>query len=97
MAPAVRCVSTKIGARAIVTPMPLSEKQRTHCAVKWILEASNAKPGETLEERLATQIITIIGEQEELLSPELKSEEYTQRLQSSALRKKGNVRSSRRS
>ncbi|OCH84006.1 hypothetical protein OBBRIDRAFT_840042, partial [Obba rivulosa] len=58
--------------------------------------------------RLATQIITIIGEQEELLSPELKSEEYTQKLQSSALRKKyevhrlammnrGNVRSSRRS
>jgi len=107
MAPAVRCVSTKVAARMIITPLPLSEKQRTHYAVKWILEASDSKSGETLEERLANQIITIIGELEKLEELDPTDERYVPLLQASALRKKfevhrtalmnrGNVRVSRR-
>ncbi|EMD34728.1 hypothetical protein CERSUDRAFT_67159 [Gelatoporia subvermispora B] len=108
MAPALRCVSTKIAARSIVTPMPLSEKQRTHYAVDWILEASKNKPGESLDERLAHQVVAIVSELEKLSALTPADPDYAKTMMDSALRKKyevhklammnrGNVRVSRRS
>jgi hypothetical protein len=38
----------------------LGEKQRTRFAVKWILEACDSKPGKTLEERLAREVIAVL-------------------------------------
>ncbi|KAI0289962.1 ribosomal protein S7 domain-containing protein [Russula brevipes] len=59
-APAVRNMSHTNGGKIISRPIALSEKQRTRYALKWILKASGNRPGQTLEERLAREIIAII-------------------------------------
>lgn len=59
-APAVRSMSHTHGGKIISRPIALSEKQRTRYAVKWILKASENRPGQTLEERLAREIIATI-------------------------------------
>lgn len=58
--PAVRVASTKSGARAIVRPVALSERQRTGQGIRWILEASKNKPGRELQERLAKEMISVV-------------------------------------
>jgi small subunit ribosomal protein S7 len=59
-APAVRTVSHTQGGKIISRPVALSEKQRTRYAVKWILKASDNRPGQTLEERFAREIIATL-------------------------------------
>ena len=59
-APAVRSMSHTQGGKIIPRPVALSEKQRTRYAVKWILKASENRPGQTLEERLAREIIATL-------------------------------------
>jgi small subunit ribosomal protein S7 len=59
-APAVRTTSTRIGAKVHFRPIALGEKQRTRFAVQWILAASEGKPGKTVEERLAREIIAVL-------------------------------------
>ena len=58
--PAVKCLTHRHGAKNVHKPVALGEKQRTRFAVQWILEASNSKPGKTLEERLAREIIAVL-------------------------------------
>jgi small subunit ribosomal protein S7 len=58
--PAVRSMSHTHGGKIISRPIALSEKQRTRYALKWILKASGNRAGQTLEERLAREIIAII-------------------------------------
>lgn len=58
--PAVKCLSHRHGSKNVFKPVALGEKQRTKFAVKWILEASDSKPGKTLEERLAREVIAVI-------------------------------------
>lgn len=58
--PAVKCLSHRYGSKNVFKPVALSEKHRTRFAVKWILEASDSKPGKTLEERLAREVIAVI-------------------------------------
>jgi small subunit ribosomal protein S7 len=58
--PAVRSMSHSRGGKVISRPIALSEKQRTRYAVKWILKASENRQGQTLEERLAREIIATI-------------------------------------
>jgi len=58
--PAVRCLSHRYGSKNVYKPIALGEKQRTRFAVKWILEASDGKPGKTLEERLAREVIAVL-------------------------------------
>lgn len=60
VAPAVRVASTKAGARQIVRPVPLNERQRVGRGIRWILEASRGKAGRTLEERLAKEVVAVI-------------------------------------
>jgi len=59
-APAVRSMSHTHGGKIVSRPIALSEKQRTRYAVKWILKASENRTGQTLEERLAREIIATI-------------------------------------
>ena len=58
--PAVKCLSHRHGSKNVMKPVALGEKQRTKFAVKWILEASDSKPGKTLEERLAREVIAVL-------------------------------------
>ena len=48
------------GSRLMYKPIALGEKQRTHCAIKWILESCQTRPEYRLEERLAREIIDIL-------------------------------------
>jgi small subunit ribosomal protein S7 len=59
-APAVRTMSHTQGGKIVSRPVALSEKQRTRYAVKWILKACDNRPGQTLEERLAREIIATV-------------------------------------
>jgi small subunit ribosomal protein S7 len=58
--PAVKCLSHRHGSKNVFKPVALGEKQRTKFAVKWILEACDSKPGKTLEERLAREVIAVL-------------------------------------
>ena len=59
-APAVRIMSHTHGGKIVARPVALSEKQRTRYAVKWIIKACESRPGQTLEERLAREIIATL-------------------------------------
>jgi len=59
-APAVRTMSHTHGGKIVSRPIALSEKQRTRFAMKWILKACDNRPGQTLEERLAREIIATV-------------------------------------
>lgn len=58
--PAVRSMSHSQGGKIVSRPTALSEKQRARYAMKWILKASENRQGQTLEERLAREIIATI-------------------------------------
>ena len=58
--PAVKCLSHRHGAKNVYKPVALGEKHRTRYAVQWILDASDSKPGKTLEERLAREVIAVL-------------------------------------
>jgi small subunit ribosomal protein S7 len=59
-APAVRTMSHTHGGKIVSRPIALSEKQRTRYALKWIINASENRPGHTLAERLAREIIAAV-------------------------------------
>ncbi|KAF8635698.1 hypothetical protein AX15_000323 [Amanita polypyramis BW_CC] len=83
--PAVRIVNNRTGSKTIPTPLPLSEKQRTRYAVQWILQASHGKPGYTLEERLACEVIAVVRGQSAALEDKL-------RVHKSAMINRGNIK-----
>ena len=58
--PAVKCLTHRHGAKNVHKPVALGEKQKTKFAVRWILEASDSKPGKTLEERLAREVVAVL-------------------------------------
>jgi len=65
-APAVRCMNQRRGPKAIVKPIPLSEKQRMRRAIAWIWDVVNvrsksATTGRTLAERTAREMIKILN------------------------------------
>ena len=62
--PFVRSRKVKTGAKTFYIPMPLSEKQRTHYGVKWMLEACKNRPDRTVEERLAREMIAVLTAKE---------------------------------
>jgi small subunit ribosomal protein S7 len=62
--PFARTRSLRHSAKTLHYPVALSEKQRTRYAIKWILEASDKRLGQTLEERLARELIAIVSEKE---------------------------------
>jgi small subunit ribosomal protein S7 len=66
-APAVKTTSRRVGAKTNFKPTALGEKQRTRYAVQWILKASESKQGQTVEERLAREIIAVLQGNSEAL------------------------------
>ncbi|KAJ6516501.1 ribosomal protein S7 domain-containing protein [Mycena sanguinolenta] len=58
--PAVKTKSQTHGAKVIHVPMALSEKQRTHYGLMWLVAASRARVGRRLEERLAREVVDIV-------------------------------------
>jgi Ribosomal protein S7p/S5e len=58
--PAVRSMIHRRGAKNVVKPVALGEKQRTRFALQWILAASDKKSGQTVEERLAREFIAVL-------------------------------------
>ncbi|KZT23910.1 ribosomal protein S7 [Neolentinus lepideus HHB14362 ss-1] len=58
--PAVRIASSKVGAKTVHRPIPLTEKQRTFYGILWIKRAAEKRPGMTAEERLARELIAVI-------------------------------------
>lgn len=60
VAPTVRNVVHSLPAKKVIYPQPLSEKQRTHKAIDWILDASRSRSGWTLAHRLAQEMIAIV-------------------------------------
>ena len=57
--PAIRTMMHRQGAKNIARPIALGEKQRTRFAVEWILEASKKRAGQTIEERLAKELVAV--------------------------------------
>ncbi|KAF7354782.1 Ribosomal protein [Mycena sanguinolenta] len=58
--PAVKTKSQTHGAKVVHVPMALSEKQRTHYGLMWLVAASRARVGRRIEERLAREVVDIV-------------------------------------
>ncbi|KAK7061196.1 ribosomal protein [Favolaschia claudopus] len=58
--PAVKAKSQTRGAKVVHIPMALSEKQRTHYGIMWLLASSKNRVGRRLEERLAREMVDIV-------------------------------------
>ena len=51
----------KTGSKSLVRPYPLNERQRTQKGIDWLLaEVKGKMSGQTLQERLAKEIIAIV-------------------------------------
>ncbi|KAF9032967.1 ribosomal protein S7 domain-containing protein [Panaeolus papilionaceus] len=72
-APAVRMRSIKKGGKSIQAPMALSERQRIKRGITWIVEASKKKPGKTVSERVAREVIAVLRGQSSVLETKTKS------------------------
>ncbi|KAF7330938.1 Ribosomal protein [Mycena venus] len=58
--PAVKTKSQTHGAKVVHVPMALSEKQRTHYGLMWLIATSKGRVGRRLEERLAREMVDIV-------------------------------------
>jgi small subunit ribosomal protein S7 len=58
--PAVKCLRQKRGAKVIVKPTALNERQRIGKGIEWILEACRFRPAITFPERLAQEILGVL-------------------------------------
>lgn len=67
VSPEVKVVSQKQRNKNIMTPRPLSAKQRTGQAIRWILTISQKRHERILEHRLAKEIVAIINDSSEVL------------------------------
>ncbi|KAG6893688.1 hypothetical protein C0992_009003, partial [Termitomyces sp. T32_za158] len=59
-APAVRTLSHRTGGKTVFKPTALSEKKRMFFALKHIKDASRARSGRTIEERMAREMVNIV-------------------------------------
>ncbi|RDB19391.1 37S ribosomal protein S7, mitochondrial [Hypsizygus marmoreus] len=69
--PAVRTLMHRQGGKTVAKPVALGEKQRTKFAVHAILKASENKPGRTVQERLARELIAILQGNSEALKKKI--------------------------
>jgi small subunit ribosomal protein S7 len=66
--PAVKCLRHKRGAKVIVKPAAMNERQRIGKGIQWILEACRYRPGITFPERLAQEILGVLEGKSESLN-----------------------------
>lgn len=65
--PAVKCLRQKRGAKVIVKPTALNERQRIGKGIEWILDACRYRPAITFPERLAQEILGVLHGNSEVL------------------------------
>ena len=65
--PAVKCLRQKRGAKVMVKPAALNERQRIGKGIQWILEACRFRPGVTFPERLAQKILGVLDGSSDVL------------------------------
>ncbi|KAJ7367688.1 ribosomal protein S7 domain-containing protein [Mycena albidolilacea] len=58
--PAVKTMSHTHGAKIVHVPTALSEKQRTHYGLMWLIASSKSRVGRRLEERLAREMVDVV-------------------------------------
>ncbi|KAJ7880750.1 ribosomal protein S7 domain-containing protein [Mycena olivaceomarginata] len=58
--PAVKTMSHTHGAKIVHVPTALSEKQRTHYGLMWLIASSKGRVGRRLEERLAREMVDVV-------------------------------------
>jgi len=64
VAPALRLVHFRVSAKGYIQPMAISERRRMRTALLWIIAASKARTGETIEERIAREMVAIVNGEE---------------------------------
>jgi small subunit ribosomal protein S7 len=69
--PSVRIKSHKKSAKSLMVPMPLTDRQRTFFAIKWLLQASKSRSDRKLEDRLAKEVIRIIEGESDVLKKKM--------------------------
>ncbi|KAG8907478.1 hypothetical protein FRB99_004054 [Tulasnella sp. 403] len=58
--PMVKIVTIRKPSKNVLAPRPLNDRQRTKAAFRWIVAASEKKPGKMLVHRLAKEIIAVV-------------------------------------
>ena len=74
--PAVKCLRQKRGAKVLVKPTALNERQRIGKGIQWILEACRYRPGITFPERLAQEILGVLQGNSDALKKKLAQHEF---------------------
>ena len=74
--PAVKCLRQKRGAKVIVKPTALNERQRIGKGIEWILEACRYRPGITFPERLAQEILGVLHGDSKALAKKKEQHEF---------------------
>ncbi|KAJ7178863.1 ribosomal protein S7 domain-containing protein [Mycena crocata] len=58
--PAIKTRTESHGSKTLVIPIAISERQRTHMGIKWLLDAAKKRPGNKLADRLAREMIDVV-------------------------------------
>ncbi|KAF8802295.1 ribosomal protein S7 [Phlegmacium glaucopus] len=74
--PAVKCLRQKRGAKVLVKPTALNERQRIGKGIEWILEACRYRPGITFPERLAQEIMGVLQGDSKALAKKKEQHEF---------------------
>ena len=74
--PAVQCLRQKRGAKVLVKPKALNERQRIGKGIEWILEACRYRPCKTFPERLAQEILGVLRGDSQALRKKVEQHEF---------------------
>jgi small subunit ribosomal protein S7 len=74
--PAVKCMRQKRGAKVIVKPKALNERQRVGKGIEWILDACRYRTGMTFPERLAQEILGVLQGDSKALLKKIEQHEF---------------------
>ena len=74
--PDVRCMRQKRGAKVMVKPKALNERQRVGKGIEWILDACRYRPGITFPERLAQEILGVLQGDSKALLKKIEQHEF---------------------
>ena len=74
--PAVKCLRQKRGAKVIVKPTALNERQRIGKGIEWILEACRYRSALTFPERLAQEILGVLHGNSQALTKKQAQHEF---------------------
>ncbi len=61
--PSIQIRSRRVGGSNYQVPMPVSSKRAAALAIRWILEASRAKKGRPMKQRLASELLDAYSKQ----------------------------------